>query len=110
MPYVPTITGASGEPEVRINGQDYIQFCTSNYLGLATDPRVKQAAKDAIDLYGVGTNGSRLVSGTLDIHKQIEANIAEFKGTEAATLFSGGTLANLGFLQAAIAHPLRALL
>lgn len=109
MPYVPTISNASGEPEVRINGKDYVQFCTSNYLGLANDPRVKQAAKDAIDRYGIGTNGSRLISGTLEIHKQIEAKIAEFKVTEAATLFSSGTFANLGFLQAAIAHPLRAL-
>lgn len=109
MPFVPTISSPSGEPEVRINGQYYVQFCTSNYLGLANDPRVKQAAKDAIDIYGVGTNGSRLVSGTLDIHQQIEEKIAEFKVTEAATLFSAGTLANLGFLQAAIAHPLRAL-
>lgn len=108
-PHVPTISGASGEPEIYADGRHLIQFCTSNYLGLATDPRVKQAAKDAIDCYGIGTNGSRLISGTLDIHKVLEARIAKLKGTESAAVFSTGTLANLGFLHASIAHPLRAL-
>ena len=108
-PYVPTICGASGEPVVQVDGRDLVQFCTSNYLGLATDSRVKQAAKDAIDRYGIGTNGSRLISGTLDVHRDLERRIAQIKGTESATLFSTGTLANLGFLQAVIGHPLRAL-
>jgi 8-amino-7-oxononanoate synthase len=108
-PYVPTICCASGEPIVHIDGKDIVQFCTSNYLGLATDFRVKTAAKNAIDKYGVGTNGSRLISGTLDVHRQLETRIAKLKGTDSATLFSTGTLANLGFLQAAIAHPLRVL-
>lgn len=108
LPYIPTIRGATGVPEIEIDGKTYVQFCTSNYLGLATDERVRAAAHQALDECGVGTNGSRLVSGTGQVHIELEARLAGFKQTPASTLFSSGTLANMGFLQAVVGFPLRA--
>lgn len=92
-----TIEGAQG-PYVYINGKSYLSFCSNDYLGLANHPKIKQAAIDSIHQYGWGAGASRLVSGTMTLHQELEKKIAEFKGTEAALLFPTGYMANLGAL------------
>lgn len=92
-----TIEGAQG-PYVYINGKSYLSFCSNDYLGLANHPKIKQAAIETIHQYGWGAGASRLVSGTMTLHQELEKKIAEFKGTEAALLFPTGYMANLGAL------------
>ncbi len=93
-------TGQS--PEVLIDGKRYILLGSNNYLGLTTDPRVKEAAIKALEKYGTGSGGSRLVSGSSDLHRALEERIANFKKTEAAILFSSGYLANIGTISALV--------
>ncbi|OOP55426.1 MAG: 8-amino-7-oxononanoate synthase [Candidatus Brocadia carolinensis] len=97
------IEGAQG-PYVHINGKSYLSFCSNNYLGLANHPKIKQASIDAIHQYGWGAGASRLVSGTMTLHQELEKKIAEFKGTEAALLFPTGYMANLGALCALVSR------
>jgi 8-amino-7-oxononanoate synthase len=80
----------------KINGRDMLMFASNNYLGLAGDPRLIDAAIAATQTYGTGATGSRLVSGHLELHQELETAIAELKQTEAALVFSSGYLANLG--------------
>ena len=63
------------------SGQEVINFCANNYLGLSSHPRVTEAAKRAIDTHGFGMSSVRFICGTQDIHKELEAKIAEFYGT-----------------------------
>jgi glycine C-acetyltransferase len=100
LPPVRVIQGASTEPEVQIAGRKVLQFCSSNYLGLATHPEVKQAVAEALAVYGVGANGSRVISGTTDLHVALEDLTARYKGTEAALAFSAGFMANTGTIPA----------
>jgi 8-amino-7-oxononanoate synthase len=86
------------DPEVTINGRTLVMLGSNNYLGLATDPRVKEAAADAIRRYGTGCCGSRLLNGTLDIHVEFERKLAAFTGKEAAAIFSTGAQVNLGVI------------
>jgi glycine C-acetyltransferase len=81
-----------------IAGKDYLNFCSSHYLGFAEEPRLKKAAKDAIDLYGLGT-GYRTLAGTHALHVELEDKIAKFKGTEAAVTFSSAYAANASAVQ-----------
>lgn len=83
-----------------INGQEIIMAGSNNYLGLTSDPRVKEAAKQAIDKYGTGCTGSRFLNGTLDLHIELENRLAEFMGTESSVLFSTGYMTNQGVIQA----------
>jgi len=83
-------------PEVVIQGRRYLLFASNSYLGLSVDPRVISAARIALEKYGTGSGGSRLVSGSSDMHRELEEKIAGFKNTEAAILFSSGYLANVG--------------
>lgn len=83
-----------------INGQEVIMAGSNNYLGLTSDPRVKEAAAAAIEQYGTGCTGSRFLNGTLDIHIELEHRLAEFMGKEACVLFSTGYMTNQGVLQA----------
>ncbi len=87
-------TGQS--PEITINGKSHILLSSNSYLGLSVDPRVLEAAKLALEKYGSGSGGSRLVSGSSDLHRELENHLARFKNTEAAILFSSGYLANIG--------------
>lgn len=89
-------------PEIVIEGRHYILLASNNYLGLATDPKVKEAAQRALEKYGTGSGGSRLVSGSTDLHRELEERIAAFKKTEAAILFSSGYLANVGTISALV--------
>lgn len=87
-------------PEVLIGGKSYVLLGSNGYLGLSTHPEVKEAAARALEKYGAGSGGSRLVSGTTDLHAGLEEKIAAFKKTEAAIVFSSGYLANTGTIQA----------
>ncbi|WP_462137541.1 8-amino-7-oxononanoate synthase [Candidatus Mycalebacterium sp.] len=87
-------------PEVLIGGKKYILLGSNGYLGLATHHEVKKAAAEALEKYGAGSGGSRLVSGTTDLHHELEKKIADFKKTEAAIVFSSGYLANIGTIAA----------
>ena len=83
-------------PHIEIDGKDYLLLSSNSYLGLCNDDRLKQAALDAIEKYGVGSGGSRLTTGSYEIHQKLEEEIASFKGTEAALLFNTGYMANVG--------------
>jgi len=89
-------------PVVTIEGRSIIGLASNDYLGLATHPRLKEAAIAAIQRFGVGAGASRLVSGSLPPHADLEAALARFKGTAAALVFGSGYLANLGLLPALV--------
>lgn len=88
------------QPTVELAGKKLINFSSNDYLGLATEPALREAAKAAIDQYGVGAGASRLVCGTLSPHVRLEEKLAEFKRTEAALTFSSGYATALGTLGA----------
>jgi len=88
-PYFRAIEANEG-PIVRMEGKDVIMAGSNNYLGLTRDPRVINAALDAVKQYGTGCSGSRYLTGTLDIHIQLEHELAEFLGKESCLLFSTG--------------------
>ena len=96
-----TIEGPQG-PRVKIDGKDIVLLCSNNYLGLADHPRLKEAAIKAIERYGVGSGASRLVSGTMKLHEELEERIARFKGTEAALVFNSGYTANTSVMPALV--------
>ncbi len=89
------VSGPQG-PRVVLDGKPVLLLCSNNYLGLADHPRVRESAADAAMRWGVGAGASRLVSGTMTIHRRLEERLAAFKGTEAAILFGSGYLANVG--------------
>lgn len=89
-------------PRVRIGGREVIMLSSNNYLGLATHPNLKKAAKEAIERYGCGAGASRLIAGTMEIHEQLEDRIARFKGAEAALVFNSGYVANLGLVSSLV--------
>ncbi|MEX0998899.1 MAG: 8-amino-7-oxononanoate synthase [Thermodesulfobacteriota bacterium] len=93
-------TGQS--PEVTISGKSYVLLGSNSYLGLSVDPKVVESARLALEKYGTGSGGSRLVSGSFDLHRMLEERIARFKNTEAAILFSSGYLANIGTISALV--------
>jgi glycine C-acetyltransferase/8-amino-7-oxononanoate synthase len=93
-----TLSGIQG-PRVWLEGQEVLLLCSNNYLGLATHPALIEAALAATARYGVGTGGSRLISGSMQPHAQLEEALAAFKGSEAALLFNSGYAANTGILQ-----------
>src|SRR5262249_44115359 len=78
------------EPEVMLQGRKFLLLASNNYLGLASDPRVLNAATDAVRRFGASTTASRLVSGSTVLHRELEAELAALKGAEAAILFSSG--------------------
>lgn len=80
-------------------GEDVLNFCANNYLGLSSDARVIEAAKNAIDTHGFGMSSVRFICGTQDIHKQLEARIAKFVGTEDAILYAAAFDANGGLFE-----------
>ncbi|QOV90217.1 pyridoxal phosphate-dependent aminotransferase family protein [Humisphaera borealis] len=84
------------DPEVYIDGKKLVMLGSNNYLGLTNDPRVKEAAIDAVRRYGTGCAGSRLLNGTMKIHEELEEKLADFMGKQAAVTFSTGFQVNLG--------------
>jgi 8-amino-7-oxononanoate synthase len=97
------ISGPQG-PRVLLDGRPVLLLCSNNYLGLADHPRVREAAAEAAMRWGVGAGASRLVSGTMTVHRRLEERLAAFKGTESCVLFGSGYLANLGAI-GALAGP-----
>jgi 8-amino-7-oxononanoate synthase len=91
------ISGPQG-PRVVLDGKPVLLLCSNNYLGLADHPRVREAAADAAMRWGVGAGASRLVSGTMTVHRRLEERLADFKRTQAALLFGSGYLANIGVI------------
>jgi len=87
---------------VTVEGRTLLMCASNNYLGLANDPRVQEASMAAIREYGTGSGGSRLTTGNTELHEKLEAEIAAFKGTEAALLFNSGYAANLAALTALV--------
>jgi len=96
-PYFRTIRSGQ-DPVVRMNGHEVIMLGSNNYLGLTSHPEVKEAAQDALNIYGSGTAGSRFLNGTLAIHEELEEALARFMGREQAVTFSTGFQVNLGVL------------
>lgn len=86
-------------PRAVVDGRNVLLLCSNNYLGLAGHPALLEAAAAATYRYGAGSGASRLVSGTLPPHAQLEERLAAFKGSEAALLFNSGFAANTGILQ-----------
>jgi len=99
-PYFTEFTSGadSGEAEVRMGDRRILMFGSNNYLGLTTNPEVKAAAQKAIENYGTGCSGSRMLNGTMDLHVKLEETLARFMGREAALVFGTGFQTNLGAL------------
>jgi 8-amino-7-oxononanoate synthase len=93
------ISGPQG-PTVLLDGKPVLLLCSNNYLGLADHPRVREAAAEAAMRWGVGAGASRLVSGTMTIHRRLEERLAEFERSQACLLFGSGYLANIGVISA----------
>jgi 8-amino-7-oxononanoate synthase len=96
-----TVTSKAGTIAL-IDGREMLMFASNNYLGLAGDRRLIDAAIKATEMYGTGSTGSRLVTGHLALHEELESAIADLKNTEAALVFSSGYLANLGTIAAIV--------
>jgi glycine C-acetyltransferase len=96
-----TLSSAQGAWLV-VDGKRVLNFCANNYLGLANHPRLVDAAKHAMDQYGVGPAAVRTIAGTMDLHLQLEKRLAAFKGVEAAITFQSGFMANLAVIPALV--------
>lgn len=92
------ITSPQGA-EIQVGGKTVLNFCANNYLGLSSHPRVVEAGKKAMDSHGYGLSSVRFICGTQDIHKQLEAKIAEFMGTEDTILYAACFDANGGVFE-----------
>jgi len=95
------IEGPQGA-ELTIDGRRVLNFCSNNYLGLADDPRLVAAAKQALDDHGVGPGAVRTIAGTMTIHLELERRLAAFKGVEAAISLQSGFVANIGTIPALV--------
>lgn len=96
--YNQPISELRGGARVLVNGREMSMFASYSYLGLIGHPRINAAAKAAIDKYGTGTHGVRTLAGTLDVHRELEETIAEFKHAEAAITYSSGYATNLSVI------------
>ena len=94
------LRSVAGEQDavLTVDGRQVLNFSSNNYLGLANHPALREAAKEAIDRYGCGSGASRLISGNMTLHEELERKIAELKGTEAALVFNSGFQANTGII------------
>jgi len=100
-PYFIPLSDTEGT-EVTINGRQLIMVGSNNYLGLTTHPKVREAAIEAIRQYGTSCTGSRFLNGTLGLHRQLEEELADFVGKEAALVFSTGYQTNVGTISALV--------
>lgn len=96
---IDALSEANG-PIIHINGRELINLSSNNYLGLANDARLISVANRANEKYGVGAGAVRTINGTMDIHEELEAKIAQFKHTEAAIAFQSGFNCNMGAISA----------
>jgi glycine C-acetyltransferase len=90
------------DARVTINGREMLNFCANNYLGLANHPRLREAAKQAIDEYGIGPGAVRTIAGTMSLHIQLEERLAAFKRAEACITLQSGFTANLATIPALV--------
>ena len=97
-PYFQPIERNEGTRAI-MDGREVIMAGSNNYLGLTSDPRVKEAAINAIKQYGTGCTGSRFLNGTLDLHLELEERLAHFMGKDKCILFSTGYMTNQGIIQ-----------
>src|ERR687894_34935 len=97
LPYFRTLQSPAA-PVVEMEGAERIMLGSNNYLGLTADPRVMDGARDALERYGTGLTGSRLLNGTIELHLELERELAEWMGTEDALVFTTGHQANVGCL------------
>ncbi len=94
--------GSAQGARITVDGQNVLNFCSNNYLGLANDTRLQKAAKKAIDQWGVGPGAVRTIAGTMDLHLELERRLAAFKGVEATISFQSGFSANLATIPALV--------
>jgi 8-amino-7-oxononanoate synthase len=99
LPYFRVLESQAG-PVVEMEGRDTIMLGSNNYLGLTTDERVKQAAREALEHYGTGVTGSRLLNGTTPLHVDLERELADWMGTEDVIVYTTGYQSNLGAISA----------
>jgi glycine C-acetyltransferase len=99
--HIRTLTSPQGAWLI-VDGQQVLNFCSNNYLGLASHPHLIEAAKEAIDRHGIGPAAVRTIAGTMGLHLELERRLAAFKGVEAAITFQSGFTANLGTLPALV--------
>lgn len=98
---LPVLEGPSGARSI-INGKEVINLSSNNYLGLANNPRLKKAALEAVEKWGVGAGAVRTIIGTMSIHEELESKLAEFKHVEAVLVFQSGFTANAGAIPAVV--------
>ncbi len=96
------VLGSAQGAWLKVDGRDVLNFCSNNYLGLASHPQMVASAKAAVDKYGVGPAAVRTIAGTMDLHQELEKRIAAFKKSQAAITFQSGFCANLGTIQALV--------
>ncbi len=101
---VPKILESPAGGRVTMNGKEVINLASNNYLGLANHPKVKQAALEAIEKWGVGAGAVRWIGGTMSVHQELEERLATFKHTEAVLVFTGGFTANSGCIPAVLTN------
>lgn len=99
---VPKILETPAGGRVRMNGREVVNLSSNNYLGLANHPKVRQAALEAIERWGVGAGAVRWIGGTMEVHDELERRLAKFKHTEAVLVFTGGFTANSGCIPAVL--------
>lgn len=101
-PIPPIVTEAPSEPRINLEGRQYVNFASNNYLGFANHPEVKEAVINAIRQYGVGTCASRMAIGNTEAHLEFERRLSSFIGVEDAVATSGGYLTNVGVIPTVI--------
>jgi len=99
---VPRILNSPAGGRVQMDGREVINLSSNNYLGLANDPRVRQAAEEAIERWGVGAGAVRWIGGTMEVHDELERKLAEFKHVDSVLVFTGGFTANSGCIPAVV--------
>jgi glycine C-acetyltransferase len=101
---VPRILESPAGGRVRMDGKEVVNLSSNNYLGLANHPKVRQAALEAIDKWGVGAGAVRWIGGTMAIHDELENRLAKFKKVESVLVFTGGFTANSGCIPAVVTN------
>ena len=101
-PYFRALSDSEGTTATFEN-KEVVMIGSNNYLGLTTDPRVRNAAHEALDRYGTSVTGSRFLNGTLDLHLELDRRLARYVGKEAALVFSTGYQTNVGTISALVA-------
>ncbi|MDR7465407.1 MAG: aminotransferase class I/II-fold pyridoxal phosphate-dependent enzyme, partial [Armatimonadota bacterium] len=98
----PRLLSGPQAPVAVYDGREVINLCSNNYLSLANHPRLKEAARRAVEALGVGPGAVRTIAGNMAIHRELEAELARFKQTEATLLFQSGFTANAGTVAAVL--------